>query len=151
MTRWEHARIEKPMLNMDHGGESYITCAYWLCDQRGYDLHQVRINYGKRDTPHVVKHIFCTERHKQGFINFALHGNPNMPPGFRRSIVLRLAENILGMVIHYGYTHTSGCACGRYCPFTTPISSSSSSSSSTHAPSENRRNDGNEGKGGKTT
>jgi hypothetical protein len=49
----------------------------------------VRINYGKDGTPHVVKHVFCTERHKQFFIN-SVKSYGNLPPGFKRSFILQL-------------------------------------------------------------
>jgi hypothetical protein len=86
MSKWEHARIEKRVINLDHGGSKHVTCAWDDCEKDGVDLHMVKINYGKEETPHVVKHVFCSEKHKQYWIN-STRGYGRLPPGFRRSII----------------------------------------------------------------
>jgi hypothetical protein len=89
MSKWEHAINEKVVINLDHAGDRHVTCAWDDCEKDGYDLHQVRINYGKAATPHVVKHVFCSEKHKQYFIESARgpgrHGK--LPPGYARSTI----------------------------------------------------------------
>lgn len=86
MSRWEHARIQKKVINLDHDGTRKVMCAWDFCENDGYDLHQVRIQYGTPAYPQVVKHVFCCERHKQYWLN-NIRNYGNLPPGFRRSII----------------------------------------------------------------
>jgi hypothetical protein len=86
MSKWDHGIIEKRVINLDHAGDRHVMCAWDDCERDGFDLHQVRINYGKALTPHVVKHVFCTERHKQFFINSHRQYGV-LPPGYRRSFI----------------------------------------------------------------
>lgn len=82
----EHAIIEKKVINLDHAGDRHVMCAWDDCERDGVDLHMVKINYGTADQPHVVKHVFCTDRHKQYFIHSPRdHGH--LPPGYRRSCI----------------------------------------------------------------
>jgi hypothetical protein len=83
----EHAIIEKKVINLDHAGDRHVMCAWDDCQDDGYDLNQVRLNYGTGDNPYIVKHVFCTERHKQYWINSVRHYG-HLPPGFRRSVLL---------------------------------------------------------------
>lgn len=87
MTRREHAIIEKRVINLDHDGDRHICCGWDDCEKDGVDLHQIRINYGKDGFPYIVKHVFCSERHRQYWIN-SVKAYGRLPPGFRRSIVL---------------------------------------------------------------
>lgn len=82
----EHAIIHKKVINLDHGGAKHVMCAWDDCEHDGYDLHQVRVNYGTAEHPHVVKHIFCTDRHKQYWIN-STRRYGNLPPGYRLSCI----------------------------------------------------------------
>lgn len=84
--RWRHAKIEKVVINLDHGGSRHVMCAWDDCERDGVDLHMVKINYGKADTPHIVKHVFCSERHKVFWINSTSRYG-QLPPGYRRSII----------------------------------------------------------------
>lgn len=86
MSNWNHAIAEKKVINLDHGGARHVMCAWDDCERDGVDLHQVRVNYGKGDLPHVVKHVFCSEKHKQYWIN-STRGYGMLPPGFRRSVI----------------------------------------------------------------
>jgi hypothetical protein len=86
MSKWDHGIVEKRVINLDHAGDRHVMCAWDDCERDGFDLHQVRINYGKAGTPHVVKHVFCTERHKQFFIN-SHRAYGVLPPGYRRSFI----------------------------------------------------------------
>lgn len=82
-----HAILEKKVINHDRGG-THVACAWDDCEKDGVDLHQVRINYGKADTPHIVKHVFCSERHKMFFVEGARVGRyGKLPPGYKRSII----------------------------------------------------------------
>jgi hypothetical protein len=82
----QHAIIHKRVINLDHAGARHVMCAWDDCERDGFDLHQVRINYGTAATPHVVKHVFCTDRHKQFFIN-SHRKYGRLPPGYRLSII----------------------------------------------------------------
>lgn len=86
MSMREHARIEKAVINLDHAGDRHVMCAWDDCEKDGVELHKVRINYGKVDTPHVVNHVFCSERHKQYFIN-SHRAYGQLPPGHKRSYI----------------------------------------------------------------
>jgi hypothetical protein len=82
----EHAIIQKKVINLDHGGSRHVMCAWDDCENDGVELHQTRVNYGKAETPHIVKHVFCSERHKQFWIN-SVRSYGNLPPGFKRSFI----------------------------------------------------------------
>lgn len=88
MTRWEHGITHKKVINLDHAGDRHVMCAWDDCEHDGYDMHMVRVNYGADAGPnaHVVKHVFCTERHKQFWIN-SHRAYGKLPPGFRRSFI----------------------------------------------------------------
>lgn len=89
----EHAILEKKVINLDHQGDRHVMCAWDDCTNDGVELHKVVINYGTAATPHNVNHVFCSERHKQFFIEGSKHddqGNPRygrLPPGYRRSFI----------------------------------------------------------------
>lgn len=86
MSNWEHARLNKKVINFDHAGDKKIYCAWDECDRDGYELHRVKVNYGTAGTPHNVTYVFCTDRHKQ----YWLHSEKkygNLPPGYRLSCV----------------------------------------------------------------
>lgn len=86
MSRWAHGIAEKKVINLDHGGAKHVMCGWDDCENDGYDLHQARVNYGKAETPHVVKYVFCTERHKMFWVN-SVKSYGNLPPGYRRSFI----------------------------------------------------------------
>jgi hypothetical protein len=89
MTRWEHGINQKVVINLDHGGAKHVCCAWDDCENDGYELYKLTINYGKAETPRIVTHVFCCERHKQYFIHGSLHDAQygRLPPGFRRSYI----------------------------------------------------------------
>jgi hypothetical protein len=82
----EHAIIQKKIINLDHGGSRHVMCAWDDCGNDGVELHQTRVNYGTSDNPHIVKHVFCSERHRQFWIN-SVRNYGNLPPGFKRSFI----------------------------------------------------------------
>lgn len=86
----EHAIISRRAINLDHGVNGgptkYVMCAWDDCEHDGYELYKVRLNTGKADTPRIVTHLFCTERHKQYWLN-STRSYGNLPPGFRRSTI----------------------------------------------------------------
>jgi hypothetical protein len=80
-----HAIIQKSVINLDHGGSKHIMCAWDDCENDGFEMYKLRINYGKAETPHYVMHVFCSDRHKDYFINSARRdvGHGKLPPGCR--------------------------------------------------------------------
>jgi hypothetical protein len=86
MARRDHAIVEKKVINFDHGGAKHVMCAWDECEKDGVELHKTRVNYGTAGTPQIVNHVFCSERHKQFWIN-SVRAYGNLPPGYRRSFI----------------------------------------------------------------
>jgi hypothetical protein len=69
-TQWRHAIIQKKVINLDHAGDKKIYCAWDTCENDGYECYMVRVNDAAPGyEPKVVKHVFCSERHKQYWVN----------------------------------------------------------------------------------
>lgn len=79
-----HARISRKVINLDR--DSKVLCAWDECSNDGYELHKVRVNYGTAVAPHILNYVFCSERHKQYFIN-SHRRYGNLPPGYRLSTI----------------------------------------------------------------
>lgn len=84
MTTQRHGINSKVIINLDHQGDRHVMCAWDDCENDGYELHKVRVNYGKTDTPQIVNHVFCSERHLQYWVN-SQKSYGNLPPGYRLS------------------------------------------------------------------
>lgn len=82
----EHAILEKKVINLDHAGDRHVMCAWDTCERDGVESNKCRVNYGTAETPHIVDHVFCSERHRQFWIN-STKSYGNLPPGFRRSFI----------------------------------------------------------------
>lgn len=87
---WQHARIHrKIIINEDEStgqrGEK-IYCAWEDCDEDAYHLYKVRVNYGMDGParyggqPYNTWYAFCSERHRQYFIN-SHRDHKNLPSG----------------------------------------------------------------------
>lgn len=80
----EHAIIQKKVINLDRGG-TYVVCAWDECEQDGVESNKCTVNYGKPGYPdQIVKYVFCSERHRQYWIN-SHHSYGNLPSGAGRS------------------------------------------------------------------
>jgi hypothetical protein len=84
----EHAIIQKKVINLDHAGDRNVMCAWDICERDGYEMHKIRL---RDSAPGVVPvktitYVFCTERHKQYWIN-STSKYGNLPPGYARSIL----------------------------------------------------------------
>lgn len=86
MSKWGHAIVEKKVINLDHGGAKHVMCAWDDCERDGVEMHKTTVNYGSADCPQIVNHVFCSERHRQYWIN-SVRSYGNLPPGFRRSFI----------------------------------------------------------------
>jgi hypothetical protein len=87
-TRWQHAIIQKKVINLDRGG-TYVVCAWDTCEKNGYESHKVveREHKAGRE-PHTITYVFCTDRHKQYWLASIRPGNNNnLPAGYKRSII----------------------------------------------------------------
>jgi hypothetical protein len=85
MTR-QHGIVDKVVINLDHAGDRHVACAWDDCERDGYETNKVKVNYGKVDTPQIVQYVFCTERHRQFWIN-SHRSYGKLPPGFKRSFI----------------------------------------------------------------
>jgi hypothetical protein len=81
-TQWEHGIIQKKVINHDRGG-TYVMCAWDTCELDGYQNNRVVIHEGIDKT---TTYVFCTERHRQYWINSTRDMN-NLPSGYQRSIL----------------------------------------------------------------
>jgi hypothetical protein len=87
-TEWRHAIINRKVINMDHDGDKHVMCAWDVCENDGLENIQVRINYGTAANPHIVKHVFCSEGHKDYFTRSHVPGQYGMhSAGNRRTIL----------------------------------------------------------------
>lgn len=82
----EHAILHKKVINLDHDGDRKVKCAWDECDRDGYEMHKVRVNYGTPEMPHILNYVFCTERHKQYFLN-SHRKYGRLPEGYRLSTI----------------------------------------------------------------
>lgn len=71
-----------------HGGDNFIRCAWFECDQDGFELYKSVFHEHARGLPcddprsEHVNFVFCSERHKQYYLHS--HKDLNMlPPGFK--------------------------------------------------------------------
>jgi hypothetical protein len=89
MSRWEHARIAKPVLSRD--AERWLTCCWFDCDQLSYDLHKAVVHDHARGLPcsdpdaSHPQYTFCSDRHKMYWVN-SHRSMGNLPPGERLRI-----------------------------------------------------------------
>lgn len=67
-----HAIIEKCVINLDHGGSKHVMCGWDDCENDGFEMYKLRINYGRPETPHYVFVVFCCQRHKDYYVEGSL-------------------------------------------------------------------------------
>ena len=85
-TIWRHAIIQRKVINHDRGG-TYVMCAWDTCEHDGYETNKVRVNTAAPGhDPVYITYVFCTDRHKQYWIN-SIRDLNNLPPGYRSSIL----------------------------------------------------------------
>jgi uncharacterized protein involved in tellurium resistance len=82
-----HAIIQKKVINLDHDGDRHVMCAWDTCTNDGYEINKVRVNTAAPGhDPVYVQYVFCTERHKQYWIN-STKSYGDLPSGYKRGIV----------------------------------------------------------------
>jgi hypothetical protein len=81
-TEWRHAILDKKVINMDRGG-THVMCAWDTCERDAYENYKVRTNTAAPGyQPRYMNYTFCSETHKQFWINNMRPGsNNNLPPG----------------------------------------------------------------------
>lgn len=89
-TEWRHARIDKPVINLDEGGDRHdhhIMCAWDDCTKQGYETNKVVVNdAAPGHAPRYMRFVFCTEKHKYYFVH-SHRDYGNLPPGYRCSTI----------------------------------------------------------------
>jgi hypothetical protein len=89
MPQWEHARIEKQVLSLD--GENWLTCCWFECEDKGYELHQAVTHDHARGLPcdhqlsKHIRYVFCSDRHKMYWVN-SHRSMGNLPAGERQRV-----------------------------------------------------------------
>lgn len=68
-------RVHKKVISHDTGNA--LLCCYRDCEDYGYELYKVRINYGAPGYPHIVQYVFCSETHKMYFVRAGSQINPD--------------------------------------------------------------------------
>jgi hypothetical protein len=89
VTRWQHARITRPVLSLD--ADRWLTCCWFECEKASYDLHKAVVHDHARglccDHPDArhPQYAFCSERHKMYWVN-SHRAMGNLPAGDRLRI-----------------------------------------------------------------
>jgi hypothetical protein len=85
-TAWKHAIIQKKVINFDRGG-TYVMCGWDTCERDGYESFKCTVNdSAPGQEPKYITYVFCSERHRQYWIN-SIRDMNNLPAGYKRSIL----------------------------------------------------------------
>jgi hypothetical protein len=96
-TRYQHAIIQKKIINHDSGTGRHVICSWSDCEKDGFELYKVRVNTGTVDQPRVMNYAFCSERCKQYWLHDSRgQGGNNLPSGYKRSILVGSGHKSLG-------------------------------------------------------
>jgi len=84
-TAYRHAIIQKKIINLDSGDGRHVMCSWDTCESDGFELYKIRVNTAAPGAePRHMNYVFCSERHKQYWLNNVRPGsNNNLPPGYR--------------------------------------------------------------------
>lgn len=86
-TRWQHAKVSKVVINLDHAGDRHVYCAWDDCERDGYEINKVVVNDAAPGyPPRYMRFVFCTERHKMFWVNSHIRYG-YLPNGVRSGIV----------------------------------------------------------------
>lgn len=76
-TRWQHARVEKRIINRDEGGWGTVTssgthytlCAWLDCDNDAFELYKVRVaTHEEGYEERYMNYAFCSEKCKNHWL-----------------------------------------------------------------------------------
>jgi hypothetical protein len=88
-TAWQHARVDKRVINRDEGGDGrvtwsgthYVICAWNTCENDGLENYKIRQNTAADGRePRYVNFVFCSERCKNHWLD-ELHRNKRAQEG----------------------------------------------------------------------
>lgn len=82
-------RTERRVLDRDHAetmDDHHLLCCWDTCDRYGLELYKARVQDGTDRFPRNTWYVFCSERHKQYWVNSTRDLN-NLPPGFKLGII----------------------------------------------------------------
>lgn len=83
-TAWQHAIVQKKVINRDEGGwgtatssgTHYVMCAWSDCEKPGYEIFKIRM---RTHAPHIrdddpfnarfMHYVFCSEKCKQHWLD----------------------------------------------------------------------------------
>ena len=77
-SRWQHARNEKRIINLDEGGDGtvttsgthYVICAWLDCDNDAVTLYSIRVHlHNEGYEQRFMNYCFCSERCKQHWLD----------------------------------------------------------------------------------
>lgn len=111
MSRWDHAKLERHVINLDNGGQP-LVCCWDECDRLGSTLykhtsclHETTLGCAAADTRTLtytgrtshLEYVFCSQRHRNYWVNatgfnatesIARTGRAygNLPVGLRKMI-----------------------------------------------------------------
>lgn len=81
-TRWNHAIVQRKVINRDHDDGKKVMCAWDICLNDGYETNKVVVNDAKPGyEPRPLTYVFCCERHRQYWIN-SVRDYGNLPSGY---------------------------------------------------------------------
>ena len=84
-TAYKHAIIQRKLINHDSGDGRKLMCCWDTCELDSYELYKVRVNTANDGYEvRYMNYTFCSERHKQYWLNNCRpNNNNNLPPGYR--------------------------------------------------------------------
>lgn len=86
-SRWQHAIVQRKIINLDHDGDRKVACAWDTCERDGYETNKVVTNDSAPGYPaKYMTYVFCSERHKQYWLN-SIHDCNNLPAGYKSGIL----------------------------------------------------------------
>jgi hypothetical protein len=77
-TAWQHARVQKLIINRDEGGDGrvtgsgthYVLCAWLDCSNNATEIFKVRVNTAQQGyEDRYMNYAFCSERCKEHWLD----------------------------------------------------------------------------------
>jgi hypothetical protein len=77
-TQWQHARVQKRIINRDEGGDGrvttsgthYVICSWLDCDNDAFELFKVRVaTHADGAEERWMNYTFCSERCKEHWLD----------------------------------------------------------------------------------
>lgn len=69
-TEYRHAIIQKKVINLDHGGNRNVMCAWSYCEKDGYEMYKVRVRDSAIGAPlKYLYYVFCSQTCKDHWLD----------------------------------------------------------------------------------